>query len=145
MDFPRKNLNNFWQLSQFYEKFDNFWKLWQYLTNLTISDNFNNFRQLSSFLTILTQDLWLLKHWSQFWRLRNWIYDNLCYLTIKSDTGQHSQFLQCFKHRSPRSSERSCCPFDQIDAQGLNDEYNKIGMEVFHAFSGLKTLSCSDL
>ena len=23
--------------------------------------------------------------------------DNLCYLTIKSDSGQHSQFLQCFK------------------------------------------------
>ena len=28
--------------------------------------------------------------------MRNWIHDNLCYLTIKSDTGQHSQFLRCF-------------------------------------------------
>ena len=25
-----------------------------------------------------------------------WIHDNLCYLTIKSDTGQHLQFLRCF-------------------------------------------------
>ena len=24
------------------------------------------------------------------------LHDNLCYLTIKSDTGQHSQFLRCF-------------------------------------------------
>ena len=24
------------------------------------------------------------------------IHDNLCYLTVKSDTRQHSQFLQCF-------------------------------------------------
>ena len=24
------------------------------------------------------------------------IHDNLCYLTVKSDTGQHSQFLRCF-------------------------------------------------
>ena len=24
-----------------------------------------------------------------------------------------------------------------VDAQGLNEEYSKIGMEVFHAFSGL--------
>ena len=28
--------------------------------------------------------------------LRTWFHDNLCYLTIKSDTGQHSQFLRCF-------------------------------------------------
>ena len=37
-----------------------------------------------------------LRHWLQFWQLRTWIHDNLCDLTIKSDTGQHSQFLQCF-------------------------------------------------
>ena len=28
--------------------------------------------------------------------LRTWINDNLCYLTINCDTGQHSQFLRCF-------------------------------------------------
>ena len=28
--------------------------------------------------------------------LRTWIHDNLCYLTINCNTGQHSQFLQCF-------------------------------------------------
>ena len=42
------------------------------------------------------RDLWHLRHWLQFWRLRTWIHDNLCYLTIKSDIGQHSQFLRCF-------------------------------------------------
>ena len=43
-------------------------------------------------------DLWQLRHWRQFWKLRTWIHDNLCYLTIRSDTGQHSQFLRCFLH-----------------------------------------------
>ena len=41
-------------------------------------------------------DLWHLRHWLHFWQLRTWFLDNLCYLTIKSDTGQHSQFLRCF-------------------------------------------------
>ena len=40
-------------------------------------------------------DLWHLRHWLQFWKLRTWIHDNLCDLTIKSDTGQHSQLLRC--------------------------------------------------
>ena len=40
-------------------------------------------------------DLWHLRHWLQFWQLRTWIHDNLWYLTINCDTGQHSQFLQC--------------------------------------------------
>ena len=31
-----------------------------------------------------------------WWQLRMWIWDNLCYLTINCDTGQHSQFLRCF-------------------------------------------------
>ena len=33
----------------------------------------------------------------QYWKLRTWINDNLCYLTINCDTGQHSQFLRCLK------------------------------------------------
>ena len=37
-----------------------------------------------------------MRHWLQFWQLRTWIHDNLCYLTINCDTGQHSQFLRCF-------------------------------------------------
>ena len=37
-----------------------------------------------------------LRHWLQYWQLRTWINDNLCYLTINCDTGQNSQFLQCF-------------------------------------------------
>ena len=42
------------------------------------------------------RELWDLRHWLQFWQLRTWIHDNLCYLRIKSDTGQHSKFLRCF-------------------------------------------------
>ena len=30
------------------------------------------------------------------WQGQCWIHDNLCYLTINCDTGQHSQFLRCF-------------------------------------------------
>ena len=37
-----------------------------------------------------------LRHWLQFWQLRTRIHDNLWYLTINCDTGQHSQFLRCF-------------------------------------------------
>ena len=40
-------------------------------------------------------DLWHLRHWLHFWQLRTWFLDNLCYLTIRSDTGQHLQFLRC--------------------------------------------------
>ena len=40
-----------------------------------------------------------LRHWLQFWQLRTWIQDNLCYLTINCDTGQHSQFLRCFVNK----------------------------------------------
>ena len=35
----------------------------------------------------------LLVTMNKFWQF--WIQDNLCYQTIKSDTGQHSQFLRC--------------------------------------------------
>ena len=41
--------------------------------------------------------LWHLRHWLQYRQLRTWIHDNLCYLTINCDTGQHLQFLRCFK------------------------------------------------
>ena len=45
-----------------------------------------------------TQRQWH-RHWQrQFWWLRTWIHDNLCFLIIKSDTGQHSQFLRSFSH-----------------------------------------------
>ena len=44
--------------------------------------------------------MWHLRHWLQFWQSKTWIHDNLCYLTIKSDTGQHSQFLQCLSFLS---------------------------------------------
>ena len=40
-------------------------------------------------------DLWHLRHWLHLRQLRTWIHDNLRYLTIKSETAQHSQFLRC--------------------------------------------------
>ena len=48
---------------------DNFW--WQFLI-------------FSIFFS--TCDLWHLRHWLQYWQLRTWIHDNLCYLTINCDT-----------------------------------------------------------
>ena len=92
--------DNFWW--QFFMKIfdDNFW---QYLTILAIFDNFDNLgqlrqlRQLRQFWKDSPADLWHLRHWLQFWQLGAWIHDNLWYLTLNCDTGQHSQFLRCFK------------------------------------------------
>ena len=39
-------------------------------------------------------DIWDTDY--NIWQLRTRINDNLCYLTINCDTGQHSQFLRCF-------------------------------------------------
>ena len=47
--------------------------------------------------------MWHLRHWLQFWQLRTWIHDNLCYLTFNCDKGQHSQFLWCFIYLCPPS------------------------------------------
>ena len=56
--------------------------------------NTNTFRD---HLQRTIRDMSHLRHHLQFWQLRNWIYDNLCYLTIKSDTGQQLQFLRCLR------------------------------------------------
>ena len=57
--------------------------------------------------------LWHLRHWLQYRQLRTWINDNLCYLTINCDTGQHSQFLRCLKSNNTRKlnivSVSRCC------------------------------------
>ena len=100
------NLNNFWQ----------FWHILTILTIFTIFCNFDKFKFLLQFLTIGDNfhnsdncfchfdnwkdnpgDLWHLRHWLQFWQLRTWIHDIFCYMTINCDTGQHSQFLRCFR------------------------------------------------
>ena len=39
---------------------------------------------------------------SSLLKLKTWIHDNLCYVGIKSDSGQHSQFLRCFPSGFPR-------------------------------------------
>ena len=109
----------------FFENFYSFWKFWQHLTILTILmiwNQFNNFLIILTFLAILTNLFWQFwtildnfkqfgtilenfqefliifdnfDNWLQFWKLRSWIQTNI-YLTMNCDTGQHSQFLQCF-------------------------------------------------
>ena len=66
---------------------------WWFLTIFTIRKFFDDW----DYWKDSPGDLWHLWHWLQFLQLRTWIHDNLCYLTIKSDTGQHSQFLRCFE------------------------------------------------
>ena len=48
------------------------------------------------------QDLYRLVTFEKFWQLRNWINDDVCSLTNKSETGQHSQFLRCFSLLTPK-------------------------------------------
>ena len=45
-----------------------------------------------------TTNTYEIKVWNccHFRQLGTWVHDNHCYLGIKSDTGQHSQFLRCF-------------------------------------------------
>ena len=90
------NCGQFWMIldnaGQFWTILDNFWWFFTILTPETIEtifDNFDNWKDSPV-------DLWHLRHRLQFWQLKTWIHDNHFYLTIKSDTGQHSQFLRCF-------------------------------------------------
>ena len=59
-------------------------------------------------------DLWHLRHWLQFWQLKAWTRDNLCYLSIKNDTGQHSQCLQCLIWKVREETE----PMESSDLMG---------------------------
>ena len=96
--------DNFWWqflLTIFYYNFrwrfsmmifdDNFW--WQFLVAILMKIFVGNF--LGTYFQPVTCDIW---HWLeiQYWQLRTWFHDNLCYLTINCDPGQHLQFLRCF-------------------------------------------------
>ena len=52
-------------------------------------------------MTETWQGVWNCLHFRQS---RTWLQDNHCDLTIKSETGQHSQFLRCFLNWSPNST-----------------------------------------
>ena len=84
------NVDNFQQSWHFLTIFTNFWQFWQLRT---IEDNFDNSFYHFDNLKDNPGDLWHLRHWLQ---LRIWIHNNFCYLTINFNTGQHSQYLQCF-------------------------------------------------
>jgi len=85
--------DNFWWT--FFNFFDNFGQFWIFLIIFDNWDNWDNFWQ---FWKDSPWDLWHLRHWLQFWQLRTWIHDNIWYLTINCDTGQHSQFLWCLNN-----------------------------------------------
>ena len=91
------------------------------------------------------RDLWYLRHWLQYWQLRTWIHDNLCYLTINYDTGQHSQFLRCFsqpmlrgkkkiKEKVERGGRRNHSPFHQWLSPRIKDQgisWTQFGLVTF--------------
>ena len=66
------------------------------LTILTLLDHFDNDNDNP------------LRHWLQFWQLKTWLHGNLCDLTIKSDTGQHLQFLRCLELYFPNCIFPNC-------------------------------------
>ena len=85
------------------------------------------------------RDLCYLRHWLQFRQLRTWIHDNLCCLTIKSDTGQHSQFLRCLnpeiwhEKRSVIVTQRPCCLFlAAVSLLGLHTGFSLSGKTKFN-------------
>ena len=75
---------------------------------LTIFNNLDIFKNIAIFYDF-----------RQFWQLRTWIHDNLCYLTIKSDTGQHSQFLRCLFLQFQNTWQNTC---DQIENVPIKSE-----------------------
>ena len=87
-----------------FDKFDNF------LSNLTIWTIFNNF-------FLFFWHFWNFDNCLQFWQLQKhnpgdlwhlWHWLHHCYLTIKNDSGQHWQFLQCFTLRKAADSLPRC-------------------------------------
>ena len=68
-----------------------------FFTILTILIIFLQFWQLAKFFAIQTIAVAILTIEKTILETCDiWDTDNLCYLTINCDTGQHSQFLRCF-------------------------------------------------
>ena len=70
----------FWQNLTTFESFKNLGQFWQYFLQCWQFLHKDNLGQFWQFLTILTMSTILDN------------FDNICYLTIKSDPGHHSQF-----------------------------------------------------
>ena len=91
---------DFLNIFRFSEKFQIFRKISELEIIFRLLDFsqlfFNLFSTFSQFFSFIFFNLWHLRLWLQYWQLRTWNHDNLCYLTINCDTGQHSQFLRCF-------------------------------------------------
>ena len=63
-------------------------------------------------------EVWNCCHFRQ---LRTWVHDNHCYLGIKSDTGQHSQFLRCLS--SPRASSARAVTGRRCPHRGMGEDF----------------------
>ena len=89
--------------------FENLLQVWKFWKLLTGQDNKSNNRTMTK--TIWgTCDLWGTGYNSDNWlNLRTWIHDNLCAMTIRSETGQHSQFWQCLLLDIRASNICYCC------------------------------------
>ena len=100
IDFEKTILRNtFWDFLTIF--FPIFWQIFNY---------FGNFWQFWSFFIIST----MMKQWLNFLQFRTWIDENLYYLTIKSDSGQHSQFLRCLHFQE----QKGCYQFTYGGCQG---------------------------
>ena len=83
-----------------------FWQLWPFLTTLKFLDNFCSSENFYSFVSLTILDNFDNDNPRfQFWQSRTWSHDNLCDLTIKSDAGEHTQFLQCFSFYYKKCSD----------------------------------------
>ena len=89
---------------------------WPFLENFQMFVNILNFRKNFNFNFVIflivgffPSDFRVLgRQWLHYWQLRTWIYDNIRYLTINCDTGQHSQFSRCL---NTNSLFPQCCQY----------------------------------
>ena len=87
---------------QIFGRFSDFLKIFRFLKDFQIFGRFSDFWRIFRFL----EDFQIFERFSDFWTILGLVtfetlitiltIDNLCYLTINCDTGQHSQFLRCF-------------------------------------------------
>ena len=83
---------------------DNFW--WQFSMTILMTIFHDNlwWQFFWTYFQLVTCDIWDTDYNTGNF----WFHDNLCYLTITCDTGQHSQFLRCFTPHLPLTSDCVC-------------------------------------
>ena len=105
---------------------------WGDITSPKTNDQRQRLRQrLGQRLDMACELVWSYWHFRQ---LRTWIHNNHLNLTIKIDTGQHLQFLQCFElliqlYRNLNDKNRRCFKISSSN-MGMGDE--KSIFEIFY-------------